>query len=135
MERIKRNDTGAEALRVELLGSKSELAERIKQIGRIPKEERHRIGPVVSEVKRAIEEALAELDPGMEPEVVTSTVDVTMPGIKPPEGHLHIVTQAIMEITDIFEKIGFTRVRHPQVDWDYYPFESLNMPPTHAGLS
>ena len=46
-------------------------------------------------------------------------------------GHLHIVTQAIMEITRIFEKIGFTRVRHPEVDWDWYPFESLNMPPNH----
>jgi phenylalanyl-tRNA synthetase alpha chain len=44
---------------------------------------------------------------------------------------LHIVTQAIVEITRIFATIGFTRVRHPEVDWDYYPFESLNMPEDH----
>ncbi|MEK7533611.1 MAG: phenylalanine--tRNA ligase subunit alpha, partial [Patescibacteria group bacterium] len=50
---------------------------------------------------------------------------------RPTEGHLHIVTQAITEITRIFERIGFARVRHPEVDWDYYAFESLNMPANH----
>ena len=54
-----------------------------------------------------------------------------MPGIRPPEGHLHIVTQAIEEITRIFERISFIRVRHPEVDWDWYAFGALNMPANH----
>jgi phenylalanyl-tRNA synthetase alpha chain len=58
-------------------------------------------------------------------------LDVTAPGRKPPEGHLHIVTQAIDDITGIFAKLGFTRVRHPEVDWDWYAFEALNMPKNH----
>jgi phenylalanyl-tRNA synthetase alpha chain len=57
--------------------------------------------------------------------------DETLPGKPVPIGHLHPVTQAISEITDIFEKVGFVRVRYPEVDWDWYPFESLNMPKTH----
>jgi phenylalanyl-tRNA synthetase alpha chain len=61
----------------------------------------------------------------------TERVDVTEPGARPPEGHLHIVTQAINEITSIFERIGFVRTRYPEVDWDWYAFEALNMPPDH----
>ncbi|OGV96438.1 phenylalanine--tRNA ligase subunit alpha [Microgenomates group bacterium RBG_16_45_19] len=58
-------------------------------------------------------------------------LDLTAPGDKPPIGHLHPITQAIFKIQKIFESIGFTRVRYPEVDWDYYVFESLNMPPDH----
>ncbi|MBI4457432.1 phenylalanine--tRNA ligase subunit alpha, partial [Candidatus Uhrbacteria bacterium] len=58
-------------------------------------------------------------------------IDVTLPGVRPPEGHLHLTNQAIREVTGIFEKIGFQRVRHPEVDGDWYAFESLNMPPDH----
>ena len=57
--------------------------------------------------------------------------DYTKPGIKPKIGNLHLITLAINEITEIFEKIGFTRVRHPEIDSDYYTFEALNMPPNH----
>jgi phenylalanyl-tRNA synthetase alpha chain len=59
------------------------------------------------------------------------TLDVTNPGITPSHGHLHLITQAIQEITSIFEKIGFTRVRYPEIDWDYYAFTALNFPANH----
>lgn len=58
-------------------------------------------------------------------------VDLTAPGIPPRVGHMHPVSQAMEEITHIFEQIGFTRVRYPEVDWDHYVFEALNMPPNH----
>jgi phenylalanyl-tRNA synthetase alpha chain len=54
-----------------------------------------------------------------------------MPGERRTRGHLHPVSQAMEEITSIFERIGFTRVRYPEVDWDWYPFTSLNMPLDH----
>ena len=44
---------------------------------------------------------------------------------------MHPISQAMEEVTHIFEQIGFTRVRYPEVDWDYYVFEALNMPPDH----
>jgi phenylalanyl-tRNA synthetase alpha chain len=62
---------------------------------------------------------------------VVEKIDVTNPGIKPPLGHLHLVTQAIEEISSIFEKIGFERVRYPEVEWDWYAFEALNFPENH----
>ena len=49
----------------------------------------------------------------------------------PPIGHLHLVTQAIKEITDIFTKIGFIRRRYPEIDTDWYAAEGLNIPKDH----
>ena len=120
----------ADQLRLELLGAKSDFAKVTRQITQIPMVDRQSVGIVINQVKQTIQEALrGKVSEGSK--VSNEWVDVTMPGLKPPQGHLHIVTQAIMEITRIFERIGFTRVRHPEVDWDWYPFESLNMPPNH----
>ena len=114
-----------------LLGPKSELGRLTKQIRQVPASDRANVGVVVNEVKQSIEQALKAMTPISKPGFDSNWTDVTVPGDRPPEGHLHIVTQAITEITRIFERIGFTRVRHPEVDWDYYAFEALNMPPHH----
>jgi len=118
-------------LRVEFLGAKSELSKLTKQIRRVPAVDRGQVGSVVNDVKKSIIEAINKKLALRSTSSAAPSFDPTMPGIRPPEGHLHIVTQAIEEITRIFERISFTRVRHPEVDWDWYPFESLNMPPDH----
>ena len=130
LDLIASSDKSPEEIRFAVLGSKSELSSLTKQIRLVPQSDRQQVGTVLNEVKRKIEDALREKarDASVSQE---EWIDVTAPGTRPPEGHLHIVTQAIMEITRIFEKIGFTRVRHPEVDWDWYPFSSLNMPPDH----
>jgi phenylalanyl-tRNA synthetase alpha chain len=117
-------------LRIELLGNKSELSRLTKQIRSVNPVDRSQVGIIINQVKQAIEDALGKTTEigGTEQQ----EFDVTVPGILPPQGHLHIVSQAISEITHIFERIGFSRVRHPEVDWDWYAFESLNMPPNHA---
>lgn len=132
-ELVATSDNSAEELCILLLGPKSELGRLTKQIRQVTPGDRANVGVVVNEVKQSIEHAIAS-NASTQPPVNASRdgwFDVTAPGIRPPEGHLHIVTQAIIEITRIFEKIGFTRVRHPEVDWDWYAFESLNMPPNH----
>lgn len=119
-----------EQLRLDLLGGKSELAKLTKQIRLVPAPDRAQAGTVVNQVKQTILQALAARGTTQSPKT-TLSFDPTMPGIEPPQGHLHIVTQAIEEITRIFERISFTRVRHPEVDWDWYAFTSLNMPLNH----
>lgn len=118
-------------LRLTILGAKSDFSQITRKITHVSPQDRQAVGIVINQVKTTIEQALKTRHPSPVTGNQNEWVDVTMPGIKPPEGHLHIVTQAIMEITRIFERIGFTRVRHPEVDWDWYPFESLNMPPNH----
>lgn len=131
LKRIKQGDKSSEDLHITLLGVKSELARLTKQIRLVPKEEKQQVGIVINQVKKTIEEALSHALRYTHRASPDEWIDVTAPGIRPSDGHLHLVTQAITEITRIFERIGFVRVRHPEVDWDWYAFESLNMPPSH----
>lgn len=119
--------------RIRLLGPKSEFAKVSRQIQNVSTDDRQQAGIVLNQVKEAIEQSIQKKLSAISPQLSTHSqwFDVTAPGILPPQGHLHIVTQAITEITRIFERIGFTRVRHPEVDWDWYAFESLNMPHDH----
>lgn len=130
LDAIADGEKPVEQLRMKLLGSKSELAKLTKQIRLVAAPDRAQVGSVVNQVKQTILQALAARGTSQSPKMA-SPFDPTMPGIQPPNGHLHIITQAIEEITRIFERISFTRVRHPEVDWDWYPFESLNMPHSH----
>jgi phenylalanyl-tRNA synthetase alpha chain len=133
LDYIKESDKPIDQLRLDVMGAKSELAKLTHQIRLVPQADRAQVGSTVNQVKDSIEEALEDKQTTDNKQQTTenSAFDLTVPGILPPQGHLHIVTQAISEITRIFERIGFTRVRHPEVDWDWYPFESLNMPPNH----
>jgi len=123
-------------LEIKYLGRKGELTALLKGIASIPVEERPAMGALANEVKQSMEAMIASKRNEFDTARLallgeTERVDVTEPGIRPPEGHLHIVTQAINEITSIFERIGFVRTRYPEVDWDWYAFEALNMPPDH----
>ncbi|MEK7592452.1 MAG: phenylalanine--tRNA ligase subunit alpha, partial [Patescibacteria group bacterium] len=119
-----------EALLVsKLLGPKSEFGSLSKQLATLPKDEKQQIGVLLNECKKEVLRAIQERAGKRATE--EEWFDFTAPGQRPPVGHLHIVTQAITDITRIFERIGFTRVRHPEIDTDWYAFESLNMPPDH----
>ena len=124
----------ADSLRVfevAYLGRKGKLTELLKGLASLTLEQRKIVGPIANATKQLLAEAVAYRRTTLGVDEKTPSVDVTLPGIRPPEGHLHLVTQAIAEIEDIFARIGFYRVRHPEVDTDYYAFESLNMPADH----
>lgn len=118
------------AFAVAYLGRKGKLTELLKGLASLSLAERKIVGPLANATKQSLAEAVEKKRATLGG-ASDSTFDTTLPGIRPPEGHLHVVTQAIAEIEDIFARIGFTRVRHPEVDTDYYAFESLNMPDDH----
>lgn len=125
-----------EAVEVKFLGRKGELNALFQDLGTLKTEERKNFGQELNRVKREIEEAIAARRGELQLHAYgalaeTEWIDITQPGVMPPEGHLHLTTQAIREITEIFERIGFTRVRYPEVDWEYFPFTGLNMPEDH----
>lgn len=125
-----------EALAVRFLGRRGEIARLFGKLGEMTLEERKSFGEELNAAKRAIESGIkrrrAELEGAARGVLGGSEwIDATQPGLRPPEGHLHLTTHAIREITRIFERIGFYRVRYPEVDWDWYAFESLNMPKDH----
>ena len=115
-------------LETKYLGKKGLFNELAKEIKNVEAEDRKAAGQLLNELKTFLETQIASQNTtGQKSE----WVDLTLPGIKPQVGHMHPISQAMEEITNIFTSIGFTRVRYPEVDWDWYPFESLNMPPDH----
>ncbi|MDO8504081.1 MAG: phenylalanine--tRNA ligase subunit alpha [bacterium] len=118
-----------ESLRVVYLGRKGELNKILQELPHLPENKKAVIGRLINDAKSAIEEALGSLEEKLlAGEGKDKWFDPTVPGTKPLLGHLHLVTQAIEEIAKTFEKIGFVRVRYPEVEWDWFTFESLNMP-------
>jgi phenylalanyl-tRNA synthetase alpha chain len=127
---------GLEQVEIEYLGRKGKLTALLKGVADLAEQDRPKVGALANQIKREVQQLLEVKKralAGGQFSVLgeTEREDVTEPGIRPPEGHLHIVTQAIREITQIFSNIGFMRTRYPEVDWDWYAFESLNMPPDH----
>lgn len=125
-----------EALETRYLGRKGELTTLLKGLGSVSNEERPKLGVLANEIKKALERDIAEKKASLQSSSIGARLDaeredVTEPGMKPPEGHLNLVSQAIREFTKIFEDAGFSRVRYPEVEWDWYAFESLNMPADH----
>ena len=123
-----------EDIKLQFLGRSGKLTVAIKEIAKIPEERRPAVGILANEVKSTIEEAIENQESNLKTQAskrIREKIDVTNPGIRPPLGHLHLVTQAIEEITEIFKSIGFERKRYPEVEWDWYAFEALNFPPNH----
>ena len=122
-----------ESLRRKYLSKKSgELTKIIKEIPYQNLDDRRKFGKVVNEIKIGIEKEIEKKSAQLStPNSQIDWLDVTAPGIPTPEGHLHLITQAIREISVIFERIGFVRRRYPEVETDWYAFEGLNMPQDH----
>jgi len=124
-----------EAWRIRYLGRKGSLIQILRSLAALPIEERRAIGARANELKDTLEAAFAvkksDLEQGLALSQRRETLDITLPGQKIPLGRLHPTTQVLDEICDIFSSMGFQVVEGPEVEWDYYNFEALNMPADH----
>lgn len=125
-----------EALRVKVLGKKGELTDILKQMGKLSAEERPVIGQLANEVRTSIEKAIdskaSELkEKELQERLVSEKIDVTLPGTKQPVGKKHPLSTVLDEIKEIFIGMGFDIVDGPEVEYDYYNFEALNLPKDH----
>jgi len=128
------SDDELERLRIAYLGRKGEITQLLKTIPSLSASEKKEIGQSINDAKKAIEQAIKDTKKSQQTQKIDfdqEWLDVTAPGKRPAVGHLHLVTETIEEITDIFEKIGFTRKTYPEVEWDWYSFGALNMPENH----
>lgn len=123
------------SIKLDFLGKNGHLTQAIKGISKLPEDRRPEIGKLANEIKNTVESFIEGKEKSFKQkkkeEISRQTIDITLPGVRPPLGHLHLVTQAIEEITAIFERIGFVRRRYPEVEWDWYAFEALNFPENH----
>lgn len=123
-----------ERLRIYYAGKNGKIAELFEGLKEMAAEERKTIGRELNAVKREIEDELENLRRIFFDKKDALSLDAflkTLPGREIETGHLHIITQAIREIVEIFKPLGFARVRHPEIDWEWFVFEALNIPATH----
>ena len=116
-------------IKTKYLGRKGLVNELTKIISTLDPKARGQAGQAINQLKKDLESKIINLK--SKQKKTKDWFDVTAPGIPVAGGHMHPVSKAINEITSIFESIGFTRYRHPEIDWDYYVFEALNTPPNH----
>lgn len=121
-----------EALRIKYLGRKGIITELFKKMAGLPPAERPRIGQLINDSKNAVARTLEEaLQSVSACEREKERIDVTLPGASPRVGRIHPVTKVIGEICDIFISLGFRVVEGPEIETEYYNFETLNIPLEH----
>ena len=123
-------------IRVAFLGKKGELTSVLKGMKDVAPEDRPKVGQLVNEARTKIEAKLEEKKETFEKKLLeeklkSETIDVTLPGKKLSQGHRHPNTITLEEVEDIFVGMGYQVVEGPEVEYDYYNFEALNIPANH----
>jgi phenylalanyl-tRNA synthetase alpha chain len=117
-----------EPVDIKYLGRQGEINQLFKTL---PIKEDPRLGKAINDLKNFCKLQLANKLSDLLKETLESSFDVTIPGIQPPQGSRHLITQAIEEIEGIFNELGFVRRRYKEVESDWYYAEGLNIPKNH----
>ncbi len=125
-----------EQIRVRYLGKKGELTAVLRGMGALTPEERPIVGALANEVRAEIEKAIAaqmsaQKEKALAARLLAEKLDVTMPGTRARVGHQHPLTRVQREIEEIFIGMGFQIAEGPEVEYDYYNFQALNIPENH----
>ncbi len=128
--------TELENLQTKYLGRKSELSLFLRSLKDLPPEERAKSGQIANELRRKLEtemgnkaQQLKEVE--LARKIEQEKIDVTAPGKRVEHGHLHPLTIVRREIEDIFRSMGFDIVEGPEVETEWYNFDTLNVPADH----
>ena len=123
-------------VRVAYLGKTGAITEQLKQLGKLPKEERSQAGQAINKAKQAVQQAIESRKTALEQaalnaRLASETIDVTLPGRNSSSGGLHPVTRTIERIEKLFANAGFSVAEGPEIEDDYHNFEALNIPAHH----
>ena len=124
-----------EQWRLTYLGRRGKLTLILRGVGSLPPEGRRAVGAAGNRIKELLEKRLTERLEALKDQVsealVQDAVDVTQPGRPVTLGRLHPTTQMVREVCAAFTSMGFQVVEGPEVEWDAYNFEKLNIPKDH----
>ena len=123
-------------LKTEILGRKAgALTHILKGLAALDPDERRAVGAAANVLKTEFEAAFAAREHALaDTGPAAAGVDLTMPGRRAWHGGLHVVTQVVDEICDIFREMGFTRAVGPEAETERNNFTALNFPPDHPAL-
>jgi phenylalanyl-tRNA synthetase alpha chain len=127
------NPQAVQDISVRYLGRKGIITQFLRNISKLPADQRPAAGKQANEVKNLLDATFTEAIQNLEATVKTTRggIDVSLPGRPTPSGSLHPITQINKEICDIFSNMGFDIAEGPEVELDYYNFEALNFPKDH----
>jgi phenylalanyl-tRNA synthetase alpha chain len=123
-----------EAWRIKYLGAKGAIKTAMQRLKEVPADAKPAVGKAANDVKNALQPAFdaAVARFGARPAAPTGPlVDITLPGEQPRIGHLHVMTQTVNELCDIFGRMGFTVAYGPEVEDERHNFNALNIPLSH----
>ena len=120
----------------ELLGKRSALSAFKRRLGEVPPDDRRSIGQALNESQQAVARAVSDRHRELAAEdrrrrLEAERMDLTEVRPTRGAGHLHLVTQAVERLEDVFVGMGFTVAEGPEVEDDWHNFGALNFPPGH----
>ena len=123
-------------IKVNVLGKKGELTQVLKGMKDVAPEDRPKVGQMVNDTRTAIEEKLENVKKEIakkirEEKMKNEVIDVTLPGTMHMKGHRHPNQIALEELERVFVGMGYEIVEGPEVEYDHYNFELLNIPANH----
>ena len=123
-------------VRVQFLGKKGSLTEKMQGLGKLAAEERRDAGKVINVAKQTVQNAIEQCRKRLEAEALNNklaseSIDVTLPGRGQQNGGLHPVTRTLQRIEALFVQLGFEVAEGPEIEDDYHNFEALNIPESH----
>lgn len=123
-------------VKVAFLGKKGQLSSLLKGMKDVAPEDRPKVGQMVNEARAGIEEKMEEKRTAIqkklrEEKMKKEVIDVTLPGKKVAVGHRHPNQIALDDLERVFIGMGYEVVEGPEVEYDYYNFEALNIPANH----
>ncbi len=129
-----------EQAKARFLGKNGQISELLKNLGKLPPEEKKTAGAAINQAKQAVEEALnsrreAIREAALAARLAEEALDVTLPGRSELRGGLHPVTRTLERIESLFASIGFTAADGPEIEEDFFNFTALNTPEDHPARS
>ena len=123
-------------VKVAFLGKKGQLSSLLKGMKDVAPEDRPKVGQMVNEARAGIEEKMEEKRTAIqkklrEEKMKKEVIDVTLPGKKAAVGHRHPNQIALDDLERVFIGMGYEVVEGPEVEYDHYNFELLNIPANH----
>jgi phenylalanyl-tRNA synthetase alpha chain len=135
LEEIKaaKNSQDIQDLAVRYLGRKGILTRFLRNISKLPADQRPAAGKKANEVKSILDQAFKQATEKFESagRARDDGIDVSLPGRALTAGYSHPITQINNQICAIFSSLGFDIAEGPEVESDYYNFEALNFPKDH----
>ncbi len=128
------NSEQVKALSVKYIGRKGLVTLFLRNISKLPAEQRPEAGKQANIIKKRLETAFQKAIDQFalnQQDNADDFIDVSLPGRPAPKGSLHPITKINRRICDIFSRMGFDIVEGPEVETDYYNFEALNIPKNH----